>query len=110
MADQFHFTLGGTQIPSVSEKPIKSLGKMFDQSLKDTASRQQIRSDLTAWLTAIDKSGLPGKFKDWMYEHAILPRLLCPLLVHEVPVTTVEALERNNVTFLHEISFTLTVK
>ncbi len=94
VVDQFHFTLGGTQIPSVSEKPIKSLGKMFDQSLMDAASCQQIKSDLTAWLTAIDKSRLPGKFKAWMYQHAILPRLLWPLLVYEVPVKTMEALER----------------
>ncbi len=94
MADQFRFTLGGTQIPLVSEKPIKSLGKMFDKSLKDAASCQQIRSDLTACLTAIDKYRLPGKFKAWMYQHAILPRLLWPLLVYEVSVATVEALER----------------
>ena len=24
--DKYHFTVGGTQIPSISEKPVKSLG------------------------------------------------------------------------------------
>ena len=43
---------------------------------------------------AVDKSGLPGKFKAWIYQHGILPRLLWPLLVYDVPLTTVEGFER----------------
>ncbi len=66
VADHFRFTLGGTRIPTVTEKPVKSLGKIFDSSLKDAAALQQTKSDLSSWLTAIDKSGLPGKFKAWM--------------------------------------------
>ncbi|KAK0145691.1 hypothetical protein N1851_015413 [Merluccius polli] len=30
----------------------------------------------------------------WIYQHGILPRLLWPLLVYDVPLTTVEGLER----------------
>ena len=43
------------------------------------------------WLKSVDKSGLPGKFKAWVYQHSILPRILWPLLV----VVTVEILERS---------------
>lgn len=100
VADHFRFALGGTKIPTVTEKPVKSLGKVFDSSLKDAAAVQQTKSDLTAWLIAIDKSGLPGKFKAWMYQHGVLPRILWPLLVYEVPVTTVEALEKTISQFL----------
>ncbi|KAK0146618.1 hypothetical protein N1851_014073 [Merluccius polli] len=32
-------------------------------------------------MTAVDKSGLPGKFKAWIYQHGVLPRILWPLLV-----------------------------
>ncbi len=101
VADRFRFlTLEGSQIPSVTERPVKSLGKIFDSSLKDTAALQQTRNDVTNWLIAVDKSGLPGKYKTWMYQHGILPRILWPLLVYEVPMTTVEALERTISQFL----------
>lgn len=68
--------------------------KIFDSSLKDTTPIQQTRNDIRNWLTAVDNSGHPGKYKTWMYQHGILPRILWPLLVYEVPMTTVEALER----------------
>jgi len=32
------FTIGSTQIPSITEEPVKSLGKVFVCSLRDTAS------------------------------------------------------------------------
>ena len=41
------------------------------------------------WLTSLEKSGLPGKYA-WGYQHGVLPRLLWPLLVYEVPISTVE--------------------
>ena len=42
----------------------------------------------------IEKSGLPGNFKAWCYQHGVLPRILWPLLMYEVPMTTAEGLER----------------
>lgn len=81
VAGQFCFTLGDTKILSVSEKPLKSLGKMVTSNLKDTAAGQSISDDLHTWLSAVvDKSGLAGKFKAWIYQHGILPHLLWPLL------------------------------
>lgn len=63
VTNRFHFTLGSTRIPSITEKPVKSLGKVFDCSLKDTAAIQTTNRELEAWLTTLDRSGLPGKFK-----------------------------------------------
>lgn len=94
VTDKFRFSLDGTQIPSVTEKPIKSLGKTFDCTLKDAASIKATNRELEAWLTAVDKSGLPGKFKAWIYQHGVLPRILWPLLVYEFPITTVQGFER----------------
>lgn len=31
-----------------------------------------------------------GKNKAWGYQHGVLPRLLWPLLVYEIPISTVE--------------------
>lgn len=94
VSDKFRFSLGETQIPSVTERPVKSLGKMFDCTLKDTASIRPANQELEGWLAATDKSGLPGTFKAWIYQHGILPRILWPLLVYEFPISTVEGLER----------------
>ncbi|KAK0152038.1 hypothetical protein N1851_006609 [Merluccius polli] len=82
--------------------PVKSLGKIFDSSLKDSAAIKQTKCDLTTWLTAIDRSGLPGKFKAWIYQHGVFPRILWPLLVYEVPTSTVEALEKSISQFLRK--------
>ncbi|XP_030004234.1 uncharacterized protein LOC115429122 [Sphaeramia orbicularis] len=92
--DKFRFYIAGTAIPTITEKPIKTLGKVFDSSLKDRASIQSTCSELDGWLKSVDKSGLPGKFKAWVYQHGILPRILWPLLVYAVPISTVETLER----------------
>ncbi|XP_061571176.1 uncharacterized protein LOC133424524 [Cololabis saira] len=94
VVDKFRFFVDGTAIPSISEKPVKSLGKVFDCSLRDTAAVRTTIKELETWLTAVDKSGLPGRFKAWIYQHGILPRVLWPLLVYEVPLSTVETLER----------------
>ena len=97
VTDKFHFSLDGTQISSISEKPIKSLGKTLDHTLKDAASIKATNRELEAWLSAVDKSGLPGKFKAWIYQHGILPRMLWPLLVYEFPITAVEGFEHCSV-------------
>jgi len=71
VSNKFRFTLGTTQVPSITEKPVKSLGKVFDCSLKDTAAICATNLELEGWLAAVDKSGLPGKFKAWIYQHGI---------------------------------------
>lgn len=43
---------------------------------------KEICKQLDDWKKLVDKSGLPGKYKEW-----ILPRLLWPLLVYGVPKT-----------------------
>lgn len=48
--------------------------------------------ELKAWFSAVDKS---GKFKVWIYQHGILPKLLWPLLIYEVQGTIVEGFEWN---------------
>lgn len=100
VTDRFRFNIDGSMIPSISEKPVKSLGKVFDSSLKDASSIQATCQELDSWLRAVDRSGLPGKFKAWIYQHGIVPRILWPLLVYEVPISTVETLERKVSTLL----------
>ena len=56
VVDKFRFSLSGTAIPSITEQPVKSLGKLFDSTLRDTAAIQKTTKDLEAWLTKVDKS------------------------------------------------------
>ena len=74
--------------------PIKCLGKWFDASLHDRDNVRKLEQQVEDGLKKIDRCGLPGKFKAWLYQHALLPRLIWPLMLYEVPNTTVEALER----------------
>lgn len=63
VTDKYFFSQGTIKIPSLTDAPVKSLGKVFNYSLKDIASIQATNEDLETWLAVVDKSGLPGEFK-----------------------------------------------
>ncbi|KAL1279063.1 hypothetical protein QQF64_025736 [Cirrhinus molitorella] len=105
VVDKFRFSIAGTPIPTICEKPIKSLGKFFGSSLRDTAATKSTCEELEGWLKDVDKSGLPGKFKAWIYQHGILPRILWPLLLYEFPITTISDLERRVSGYLRRWNF-----
>ena len=52
-----HFMLSGNEIPTVSEQPVKSLGRLYTEDLKDTNRVRELHDDLDDWLTRIDKCG-----------------------------------------------------
>lgn len=93
------FWLGDARIQSVSQKPVDSLGRIFffyQQSREQSSAtgNQPMTSGLGVQLGA--GSGLPAEFKAWKYWDKILLLLLWPLLVYEVPVTTVESFENKD--------------
>ena len=66
-------------------RPIKCVGKLFDASLQDRDNVKKLEKQVEEGLKKIDRCGLPGKFKAWLYQHALLPRLIWPLMLYEVP-------------------------
>lgn len=66
----------GEEIPSIEDNPIKYLGKWFHDSLTDRNSVTSTEKQTEEWLRRVEKSGLPGKFKAWLYQHGLLPRLM----------------------------------
>uniref|UniRef100_A0A3P9H1W7 Reverse transcriptase domain-containing protein n=1 Tax=Oryzias latipes TaxID=8090 RepID=A0A3P9H1W7_ORYLA len=88
------FHIGEEPIPTVSEKPVKSLGRWYDASLKDKEQVEQLRKDIAGGLENINRTLLPGKLKLWCMQYGLLPRLLWPLTLYEVPLSKVEKLER----------------
>jgi hypothetical protein len=98
--DRVKFRVGGQVIPTISEQPVKSLGKWFTKDLKDKGSCEEMVTMAIGSMEKVEKSGLPGKFKAWCYQHGVLPRILWPLLIYEIPLTTVEKLEKKISSYL----------
>ena len=82
------------EIPSIVDKPIKCLGKWFDATLKDHNNVQRLKQQVEEDMRKIDKTGLPGKFNAWLYQHASPPRLTWPLMLYEIPTSRVKEIER----------------
>ena len=94
VTSRFKLCIQNEEIPSLEDNPIKCLGKWFDSTLKDTGRQSMVRQQAEEGLRRIDKSELPGKFKAWIFQHGLLPRLMWPLMVNEIPISTVEKLEQ----------------
>ena len=88
-----HFHVGGQRIPTVSEEPVKSLGRWYDETLKDTRQRKETALSTESGLKKIDRCPLPGRHKVWCLQHMLIPMLLWPLMVYEIATSTVEAME-----------------
>ncbi|XP_052234917.1 uncharacterized protein LOC127847189 [Dreissena polymorpha] len=94
VTQRFTLQVQSEDIPSIVDNPIKCLGKWYDASLNDTSSTNRTKNQLQEGLKQIDQTSLPGKFKAWLYQHGLLPRLMWPLMLYEIAVSTVEGFER----------------
>ncbi|KAK0136845.1 hypothetical protein N1851_026974 [Merluccius polli] len=66
--DWFCFKIREDIIPTVKEKPVKSLGKWYRVDLNDKESVKEMLIQAETWMTSLEKSGLPGKYKAWGYQ------------------------------------------
>ena len=92
--ERFKLLVQGEVIPNIQGNPIKCLGKWYDDSLTDKNSISSTEKQAEVWLNRTDKSGLPWKYKCWIYQHGLLQRLMWLLTIYEVPITSVEGMER----------------
>ncbi|KAK0131294.1 hypothetical protein N1851_034010 [Merluccius polli] len=80
------------------------LGKLqenINQANHEAAQVQvAIKQDLTNGLENINKTLLPGKLKLWCLQFGLLPRVMWPLTIYEVPITTVEKMERTMTSYM----------
>ena len=81
-------------MPSVLDEPVKCLGRLYTSELSDSGRKKDIREMVDQGLQAIGDRKLQGTIKCWMYQFGLLPRLMWPLIMYEIPVTAVEALEQ----------------
>ena len=84
----------GKPITSITEKPVKYLGKTYNMSLDEKQQIGEITKQAKADLRKIDRCRLPGRFKPWIVQHMLLPRLMWPLSIYNVPESKVESIQR----------------
>ena len=86
--------INGSVISSVADKPIKYLGKIYNGSLNDREQTEETGKELRRNLKKLDRCRVPGKYKAWMLQHMVLPRLMWPLTIYQVPATKVTEMQR----------------
>ena len=87
------FNIANQVIPTVSEEPVKSLGRWYDASLKDTKQGKETVKTTEEGLEIIEACGLHGKHKVWCLQFMLIPKLLWPLLIYDISTSTVEIME-----------------
>src|SRR4029079_17766207 len=94
ISEKVKFEVGGQTIPTVSEAPVKSLGRWYNCSLKDTEQGKIVKEQAENGLTIINKTKLQGKFKVWILQFMLIRKLFWPLQIYEIGLSTVEVIER----------------
>ena len=85
----------GTPITSITEKPVKYLGKVYDKSLGDREQIEEVVKEVKESLRKIERCKVPGRYKAWMLQYILLPKLMWPLTIYNVPVTKVSEIQRH---------------
>ena len=85
--------IGGELITPIQEQPTKHLGKQYSEKLNEKDQIDNITKTVVNDLKKIDRCKLPGRYKAWIVQHMMLPRLMWPLSIYNVPLTTVEWLQ-----------------
>ena len=99
---EIHFKIWGDKIPTVREKPVKSLGRLYSIPLTDCHRGTEVQKLALKGLKSIDKTCLPGKMKAWCYQHGLLPRLLWPLQMYEIAISRVERIQQYSNNYLRK--------
>ena len=67
------FVVAGQQVPTVSEEPVKSLGRVFNDLLIDKNQESDTVRQAVEGLQAIGEAPLQGGFKVWLFQFVLLP-------------------------------------
>ena len=87
------YFIGNEGIPTLAEQPVKSLRRWDCLQVTDTFRGSEMKKQLGAGLDAIEKFILLGKYKACILNFALMPRILRPLTVYDIPQRPVERIE-----------------
>ena len=83
----------GQALKSIKEKPIKYLGKVYNKTCKDKEQIDEMVRELDKSLKKIDKQILPGRCKAWILEKMLLPRIMWPISIYDIPMSKIESMQ-----------------
>ena len=86
--------IDGKPITSIKDKSIKYLGKNYNANLTEKEQILDVERGLQGDLKKIDKCKLPGRYKSWILQYMLLPRLMWPLTIYNVPASRIEIMQR----------------
>ena len=86
--------IDGTPITSITEKQVKYLGKAYDKSLGDREQVEEVIKEVKSSLRKIERCRVPGRYKAWILQHMMLPKLMWPLTIYNVPLSKVGQIQR----------------
>ena len=86
-------SIEGVPITSITEKNIKYLGKVYNSSLNEQDQAREVLQELNKGLQKIERELLPGRYKAWMFQHMLLPRIMWPLTIYNIPESKVEEMQ-----------------
>ena len=99
---EIHFKIRSDTIPTVQEKPVKSLACLYSIQLTDRHGCPEVQKVALKGLKPIDKTCLPGRMKAWCYQHGLLFRLLWPLQMYKVALSRIERIQQYSNKYLRE--------
>ena len=86
-------SIEGVPITSITEKSVKYLGKLYNKTLNEQEQAKEVLADLKQGLKKMEKTMIPGRYKAWMFQHMLLPRIMWPLTIYNVPESKVEEMQ-----------------
>ena len=89
-------------IPSITQNPVRFLGRSISVALNDKESKESLIEALAKSLKLINNSKHRGVHKLWIMQHLLIPRLRWPLLIYEIPVSLVRKLEQKISTYIRK--------
>ena len=86
--------IDGDPITPIQDKPVRYLGKEYNANLTERDQIAEVEKNLTLELRKINKCKIPGKYKSWIFQYMLLPRLMWPLTIYTIPISKIENMER----------------
>ena len=84
----------GEPIQPIQEEPVRFLGKWYNSSLNESTQIKGIANSVKEDLKKVERCRLLGRYKAWMVQHMLMPRLMSPLSIYHVPMSTVELIHK----------------
>ena len=88
------FVVDGVAIPSLQDKSLRTLGRVYDTSISDRHCKAELEVKVVGGLKKLDRCHARGAMKLWALHHILLEQVRWDLMVYELPVSFVEGLEK----------------